>query len=144
MRDREAAAVELGEQRLHVADDGFAGGGITHMADRGMAGQALDDVALGEGVADQAEAALRVEAAAVIGDDAGGFLSAMLERMQSERGERGGVGMPEDSEHPAFLAQTVAHCVGIEIGGRFLRHAHQQALTLVARHCEDARVLSIS
>ena len=32
--DGEAAAVELGEQRLHVAQDGLAGGGIADMADR--------------------------------------------------------------------------------------------------------------
>ena len=32
--DGEAAAVEFGEQRLHVAQDGLAGGRIAHMADR--------------------------------------------------------------------------------------------------------------
>ena len=78
MADREAAGIELGEQRLHVAQDGGAGGGIADMADGGVAGQALDHFAAGEGVADQAEAAFRVEAAAVEGDDAGGFLAAVL------------------------------------------------------------------
>ncbi len=38
------------------------------------------------------------------GDDAGGFLAAMLERVQAERGDGGGVGMAEDAEHAAFFA----------------------------------------
>ena len=57
-----------------------------------------------EGVADEAEPALGMEALAVEDDDAGGFLAAMLERVQAERGDGGGVGMAEDAEHAAFLA----------------------------------------
>ena len=48
------------------------------MADGHNAGQALDHFAAGERVADETEAALGVEAAAVKGDDAGGLLAAML------------------------------------------------------------------
>ena len=105
--DGEAAAFELGEQRLDVAQDGFAGGGIADMADRGGAGQAVDHLAAGEVVADEAHAALGVEALAVEGDDAGGLLAAVLERVQAERGDGGGVGMAEDAEHAALLAQPV-------------------------------------
>ncbi len=43
--DGEAAAVELGEQRLHVAQDGLAGGRVARMADGGGAGQAFDHLA---------------------------------------------------------------------------------------------------
>ena len=78
------------------------------------AGQAVDHLAAGEGVADQAEAALGMEALAVEGDDAGGFLAAVLERVQAERGDGGGVGMAEDAEHAAFLAQPVG--IRIEFG----------------------------
>ena len=74
------------------------------MADGHDAGQALDHFAAGEGVADEAEAAFGMEAAAVEGDDAGGFLAAMLEGVQSERGDGGGLGVAEDAEHAAFLA----------------------------------------
>ena len=63
--DRKAAGIELGEQRLHVAQDGGAGGGVADMADGDIAGQAVDHLAAGEGVADEAEAAFRVKAAAV-------------------------------------------------------------------------------
>ena len=76
--DGEAAGIELGEQRLHVAQDGFAGGRIADMADRGIAGQAVDDFAAGKVVADEAHAALGVEARAIERDDAGGLLAAVL------------------------------------------------------------------
>ena len=60
--DREAARVELGEQRLDVAQDRRAGRRVAHVADRRRARQALDRRGAGEVVADQAEAALRMEA----------------------------------------------------------------------------------
>ena len=44
---------------------------------------------------------------AVEADDAGGFLAAMLERMQAERGQRRGIGMIEDAEDAALLVQPV-------------------------------------
>ena len=59
-------------------------------------------------VADQAQAALGVEVLAVEGDDAGGFLAAMLKSMQAERGQCGGIRMAEYPEHPAFFAQAIA------------------------------------
>jgi hypothetical protein len=49
------------------------------MADGHNAGQALDHLTAGEGIADEAEAAFGMKAAAVEGDDAGGFLATMLE-----------------------------------------------------------------
>ncbi len=102
--DRKAAGIELGEQRLHVAQDGLAGGGIADMADRGIAGQALDHLAARKGVADQAEPAFGMKPVAVERDDAGGLLAAVLQGVQSERGDGGGVGVAEDAEHAAFLA----------------------------------------
>ena len=55
MADRKPAGIEFGEQRLHVAQDGLAGGGVADMADGGIAGEALDHLAAGKGVADEAE-----------------------------------------------------------------------------------------
>src|SRR5262245_7978182 len=115
MADREAAAVELGEQRLHVAQDGFARGGIAHVPDRRGAGQVIDHLAAGETLADEAHAALGVEPFAVEGDDARGFLAAVLEGMHAERGDRGGVRMVEDAEDAALFAQTVP--VEVQAGG---------------------------
>jgi hypothetical protein len=102
--DREAAGIELGEQRLHVAQDGCACGGIADMADRGAAGKPLDYFAAGEGIADQTEPAFTVKSGAVEGDDAGGFLAAVLQGVQSESGDGGGFRVAEDTEHAAFLA----------------------------------------
>ena len=116
MADGEAAAFELGEQWLHVAQDGLAGGGVAHVADGGGAGQAVDHLAAVEVVADQAEPALGVEALAVEGDDAGRLLAAVLERVQAQRGDGSGVGMVEDAEDAALLAQPVAFGVEGSMG----------------------------
>ena len=105
--DGEAAGVEVGEQRLHVAQDGVAGGGVAVVAEGDVALEAADDVGLVEVVADEAEAALGMEMVAVEGDDAGGLLAAMLQGVQPERGQRGGVLVAEDAEDAALLAQAI-------------------------------------
>ncbi len=48
-----------------------------------------------------------MEARAVEADDAGRLLPAMLQRVQAERGDGGGVGHVPDAEHAAFLVQLV-------------------------------------
>jgi hypothetical protein len=106
--DGEAAAVELGEERLDVAQDRLAGGRVAHVADGRKAEEALDRGAVREGVADEAELLLRVEDAPVEGDDAGRLLAAVLEGMKAERGDGRGIRMAEDAEDAAFLAQGVA------------------------------------
>ena len=107
MRHREAAELEIGIQRLDVAQDRVAGGGIAVVADRGAARQPVDHLLIAEIVADRAKAAMRVELVAVERDDAGRFLAAVLQRVQAERGHRGGVGMAEDAEYAALLVQPV-------------------------------------
>ena len=108
MRDREPAAVEFGEQRLDIAQDRFAGRRIADMSEGQIARQPLDGRAAREMVADQPEAAFGLETPAVERDDAGRFLAAMLQGVQAERGDRGGVGVTEDAEDAAFLTQPVA------------------------------------
>ena len=112
MRDREAARVEFGEQRLHVAQDRRAGRGVAYVADRGGARQALDRRRIGEVIADQPEPPLGVEAHAVEGDDARRFLPAVLQRVEPERGDRRRIGVAENAEDAAFLVETIL--VGIE------------------------------
>jgi hypothetical protein len=104
MADRKAAGVQFGEQRLHIAQDGRAGRGVADMSDRGRAGQALDHLAAGKGIADEAEPALGMKPGAVKGDDAGGLLAAVLQGVQPEGGDGGGRGMAEDAEHAALFA----------------------------------------
>src|SRR5208283_1466651 len=67
----------------------------------------------GEGVADHAHAALGIEALAVVTDDARRLLPTMLQCVQAERGDGGGVRMAENAEHAAFLAQPIG--INIEI-----------------------------
>src|ERR1700720_2261624 len=126
--DGEAAGIELGEQRLHVAQDGLAGGRIAHMADCGIAGQTVDDLAPRKGVADQAETTLGVEALAVEGDDAGRFLAAVLQGVQAERGNRGRVRVAENAEYAALFAQPI----GIEIEEGGLRFRHRLSKRVIA------------
>ncbi len=102
---REAAAVELGEEGLHVAQHCFAGGGVADVADGGRAGEALDHPLGGEVVAHEPVPALRVEGAPVEGDDAGRFLAPVLQGVQAERRDGGGVRVAEDAEDAALLAK---------------------------------------
>ena len=112
MADRKAAGIEFGEQRLDVAQNRFAGGRIADVADSGGAGQAVDHFTPGKGVADQAEPALGMEPLAVVGDDTGSLLAAVLERMQAKRRNRSGVRMAEYAENAALFAQPVR--IGVE------------------------------
>jgi len=58
-------------------------------------------------VADQAHAAFGVEVLAVEADDAGRFLTAMLERVKAERRQSGGVGVVENAEDSTFFMEPV-------------------------------------
>src|ERR1700738_1487156 len=85
------------------------------MTDGGVAGQAIDHLAAGEGVADQTQPSLGMKSASVEGDDARGLLAAMLQSGESERGDGGGFRMTEDAEHAALLAQRVAFQVILQV-----------------------------
>ena len=106
--DGEPAELEIGEQRLHVAQRDLAGRRIADMADRGTAAQAPDHLLGAEIVADKAQSAMRVELLAVIGDDPGSLLAAMLQRVQTERRQRRGVGVAIDPEYAAFFVEMIA------------------------------------
>jgi hypothetical protein len=59
-------------------------------------------------IADQAHAALGMEAQAVEGDDARCFLAAMLQGMQAKGRQRRRIGMTQDAEDAALFMQRVA------------------------------------
>jgi hypothetical protein len=107
MGEREAAGIEVDEERLYVPKDWIAAGRIADMADCRVAFQALDDRPAGEMIADETDAPLGMEVVAVETDDTRGLLAAMLKRMQSERRESRGVGMVEDAEDAALLVEPV-------------------------------------
>ncbi len=81
------------------------------MADRCRTLEARDRLAVRERIADEAGPTLGVEDGPVEGDDAGRLLAAMLKGVEPERDDGGGVGMAEDTEDAAFLAQRVAVAV---------------------------------
>jgi len=105
--DRETARAEVGEQRLDVAQDCLARGRVAHVSDRHRTHQTADDVRAVEVVADEAQSPLGVKLLPVVGDDAGRLLAAVLQGVQAERRECRGLGMTDDAEHAAFLAQPV-------------------------------------
>ena len=85
------------------------------MADGEAAGQAPREVGVAEGVAHPAHVALGVEALPVEGGDAASLLSAMLQGVQSERGQARGLVDAIDPEHATFESERVV--VGIAVGG---------------------------
>src|SRR3546814_14319349 len=61
----------------------------------------------GEDIADQAKVAVSVEVLPVEGDDAGRFLTPVLQGVQAERGQRGGILVAEHAEDPALVVALV-------------------------------------
>src|SRR6516162_6362382 len=115
MANGKSAGIELGKQRLDIAQNGLASGRIADMADRGIAWQAIDYLTPGERVADQTKPPLGVKPLAVELDDPGGLLAAVLQSVQAQNGDRRCVGMSEYAEYAAFLAEPVR--VEVEGGG---------------------------
>ncbi len=90
------------------------------MADRGLAGEAPDDVVAVKIACDMALRAVAVKLASVIAGDASGLLAAVLQRVKPKcNNRRRRVGAP-DTENAAFLAQLV---VVKRIGGQHARLA---------------------
>ena len=123
MGQGQAAEFHLGEQRLHVAQQGLAGGGIAHMADRAVALELADHRLVAEAILHMAQITMIVEGLAVERDDAGRLLAAVLERMQAQRHQGGRLGMTVNAEDAAFLAQMiVVEGIGGEHGCRRSHH----------------------
>ena len=103
-----AAGVEIDEQRLHVAQDGIAAGRVADVAHAPCRPSAARSPSAVVKLSPTRPTRRSVwKWCAVEADDAGGFLAAMLERMQAERGQGRGIGMTEDAEDAALLAQPV-------------------------------------
>ena len=107
MGHREATAGEFGEERLDVAEDRASGRRVAHVADGGRAFEVLDGGAVGERIADEAGPAFGMEDVPVEGDDACRLLAPVLEGVEAERHDGGGVRMAENAEDAALFAQRV-------------------------------------
>src|SRR5262249_57226210 len=95
MANRKSAAVELREQRLHIAQDSFSGRRVAHVAHCRQAGQTLDHLTAGEVVSDEPQSPLGMKSLAVAKKGAGGLPPALLEGVPGGRGGR----------HRVFAAQ---------------------------------------
>ena len=103
---RELALVAIDHDRLRVDQRGVAGRGIARVADRGVAGQALDHLRR-ENFLHVAQASVQVQVRAVGRGDARRFLAAMLQRVEAEIGQLRRFGMAEDAEHAAVIVEMI-------------------------------------
>ncbi len=122
MGNGDAADFQFGKQWLDVAQRDFAGRGIARMADRDRARQFGQRCRVGIVIADEAHALFGVELLAVEGDDAGRFLSAMLQRVQAKGRQRRCIRVPENAEHAAFFVQRVAIHIIFDFCGSQMGH----------------------
>ena len=107
MCDGKAAEGKFRKQRLDIAKNRFSCRRIPIVANRDGATQAIEDVLRAKVLGDLAEEPLRMKLAIVVRNYPGGFLAAMLKRMQAKNGVRGGVFMTEDPEDPTFVVETI-------------------------------------
>jgi len=118
--DGHRAVRGIGRDRLGIAQARGAGGGVAHMPDGTMAGEALETLAA-EGVGHPAHGLLHLKGPAVGRGDAGRFLSAVLQRIEPEIDDVGGLGVVPHAEQPALVVELV-----VELEGRSLsRHVAQ-------------------
>jgi hypothetical protein len=105
--DGERAVERLDYVGLGVAQLGRAGGGITRMADGDMAEQEAQ-VVLVEDLRDQPHPLVDVRHAPVAGDDAGGFLPAMLQGVKAKKGVACGFDpRRKDAKNAAFFVELI-------------------------------------
>ncbi len=117
VRHGEAAGGEFGEERLHIAQDGFARRRIAHVPQSGGALETADHLLGREVVAHQPQAPLGLEALAVEGNDARRLLPTVLQGVEAQCGERSGVRVAVDAEYAALLAQPVGIEFEIDVDG---------------------------
>ncbi|MCY1500010.1 hypothetical protein D9M68_340470 [compost metagenome] len=120
--DRDAADFKFGKERLDVAQRHFARRRVAGVADGHEAGELCQRRRVGVVVADEAHALFGAELLAVEGDDAGGFLAAMLERMQAERRQRRRVRVPQYAEDAALFVQFIAFEFIVDFHGSQIGH----------------------
>ena len=73
------------------------------MTDGFVAFEPFDFVFVGEYLGEQAESTMPDQVAVVVRDDTGAFLAAVLQRMQTEIGEVGGIRVSPDAENAALF-----------------------------------------
>ena len=106
MAQSHVAIMEAEDERLDVVRGAGAGRGVTHVADGSVAFEPFDFALIAEHLGEQSESAVAGQMAVIVGDDAGTFLTAMLQRVQAEIGKSGGVGVAPHAEDATFLVNA--------------------------------------
>src|SRR5215831_5692177 len=104
------ALVAIDDDGLRVQQGFIAGSGVARVADGERAGEFCENAGL-ENFLDFAHGAVELEFGAVARDDAGGFLAAMLERVETEIDEVRRFGMAEDAEDATVVVEVVVEVV---------------------------------
>src|SRR6267142_279544 len=113
--ERDFSLVAVNHDGLRVEKGFIARGGIARVADGCATGEFIQNVRR-ENFFDFAHGTVSVEFGAIGRDDAGGFLAAMLERVEAEIDELCRFGMAEDSDDTAVVVEVVVLIC------EFLRH----------------------
>src|SRR5271154_259940 len=100
------ALVAIDHDGLGVEQGFVAGCRVTSMADRNIAWK-FGEYGRHENFFYFAHGPVRVQLTAVTGNDAGGFLAAMLQRIKPEIREVGRFRMAEDAEHTTFVVEMI-------------------------------------
>src|ERR1044072_5501114 len=103
MSDCETARTQLREQRLDVAQRGFARRRISDVADRSLACEASNHVVAIEIARNVSHRAMAVEGVPVVAGDPRCLLAAVLQRMQPQCYHCGGGVGTIDAKDAAFL-----------------------------------------
>src|SRR5882724_3995898 len=113
--ERHFALVAIDHDGLCVEKSFVARSGITRVADGGGAGKFVQNIGR-ENFFDFAHGAVGVEFVAVAGDNAGGFLAAMLERVETKIDKLCRFSVAEDSDDAAVVVEPIILIC------KFLRH----------------------
>ena len=106
MRERQIAEGKIDRERLDVLEILPSGGGVAIVADGHRTGELLERVGIID-IRDKPLALMDMKLLAVAGDDAGRFLSAMLQRIQTKIGEIGRFLVAVNAEDGTFVVKLV-------------------------------------
>ena len=98
--------METENERLNVVGAARAGSGVAHVANRPVSLQAFDFSLVAEHLGQQTRSAMTDKMTVIVRDNAGAFLTTMLQRVQTEVGESGGVRVTPNAKDTAFLVDV--------------------------------------
>ena len=111
--DGDFALVAIDHDGLGIQKGFVAGRGVAGVADGAVARKFCENGG-SEDLFDLAHGAVEVQFGAIAGDDARGFLAAMLQRVKTEISEVGGFGMAEDAEDTTLVVEVIVENLDVE------------------------------